>query len=134
LEEAALYYQKAYEAEPRAIYLVDILYCHFRAGAPRDEIRKRLRAISEDQLDSKRQMHVAILKAELGDMKGAEQTLLDLLRENPRFGMGHLNLGILWERMGENEKARRAYSNALTLMPNNKEAREGLEDLRRRTK
>lgn len=64
-----------------------------------------------------------------GDIEKGIETLNKILKDNPELERGYLNLGIAYEKRGENEKAMNIFKQLLNLNPRNIEAKYYLERL-----
>lgn len=66
-----------------------------------------------------------LLKAE-GNLHGALMAYQKTVEIDPRFAMGHYNLGLIWKQMGRLEAAIAAYQTAIELNPTYAEAYQNL--------
>jgi len=70
----------------------------------------------------------ALQQAQVGDLQGALQNLVDAVRTDPFFSRGHNDLGaVLWE-LGERHRAYDAFARAARLCPTSTSARDNLRD------
>ncbi len=136
-DEAMKTYEMASRVEPgNKMVQILALQSGIKAGLPKAQLKPKLpklQDISHDRLDILGVLNLSILEAELGEEKRAEERLLQMTQLYPYYANGHLNLGVLWERMGKLEQAKRAYANALTLSPTNRRAKEAVDRLGRPT-
>ncbi|HLG20410.1 MAG TPA: tetratricopeptide repeat protein [Bdellovibrionota bacterium] len=129
-QDSAEAYREAARVEPgNHIYAVDALYSAFQAGMPKDELASQIHVISTSKLDVRRLVNLAIVEAQVGETKLAEEHFRLAIETFPQFGLSYLNYGILLEKSGRKEEARRAFHQALARLPDHPAARAGLQRL-----
>lgn len=72
--------------------------------------------------EQKQKFSQALADINSGRLEAAEQTLSELVAEEPEFAAAHNNLGIVYRKRGEFSKAESAYKAALSAAPNNAKA------------
>lgn len=114
---------------PRALALRG--YARYRAGAFRDAISDLDEAVL-GKPDSPNTLFIrARSKEEIGDLDGAARDYAAVIRLRPDTADAHSQLGMIHEFRGQFELARDAYTRALSIDPDNKIAKGGLENLAR---
>jgi tetratricopeptide (TPR) repeat protein len=91
-----------------------------------DERRNRLRSIDVSKLSFSTFISIVLAEIDIKDFERAQRHVAMGLRAYPKTSKMHVVAGKMWEAMGEVERAKEAYSEALTLMPASRAPQEGL--------
>ncbi|MFH1263225.1 MAG: tetratricopeptide repeat protein [Pseudomonadota bacterium] len=95
------------------------------------ERKKGLDAINFSDFNPRQLVNIATWEAKHGEEKRAEAHFLEAIGRNPWSFTAHFNLGILSEKLGKLDQARRAFSNALFLAPQDPRAQAAVKRLGR---
>jgi tetratricopeptide (TPR) repeat protein len=116
-EDAARAYEMATRMEPgTAIFGIYATLNRLETATP-EERGRQLDSIPTGGLDGGQLLNIALWEVRHREEARAEAHLLQAIQRSPTLYLAHLNLGVLWEKTGRLNEARRAYANALAIAP-----------------